>query len=608
MMKGNETVKLAQQELDRYIFEMTGEKADIELISGESGKDIFHERCEYKVKNGKGIIEANCPRALLLGVYDFLRKCGCRFLRPGRKGEVIPKILLKDINVNGIFEPLNRHRGITIEGAVSLENVLDIIEWAPKVGFNSYFTQFMNSYEFFRRWYEHDSNPFLTKEPLSLETAKEYLKKIVSKIKERSMIYHSVGHGWTSAALGIESKGWEQREDELSQEKKDMLAMINGKREFFKGKPLNTNLCLSNPNVRKLLADKVVEYAENHPETDVLHFWLADDINNVCECEECSKMTFSDWYVKILNEIDYGLTLKNLKTKICFLVYFDLYWAPEKERIQNEDRFILMFAPIFRSYEQSFVSGEGKETKRLEYNKNHMVYPHETAVYLQFLKDWEKIFKGDSFDFDYHMMWDINRDLSGKTVSKVLFSDIRSLSAIGLKGFMSCQIQRAFYPNGFMFYMLGRVLSDDKITYEEIEKEYYGAAFGNETDFAVNLFSELNRYLPFGYFSRSHEIKANLTELQELKDKLEKALAYFPEDEDEVISESLNILRFLTENVLRTVKVMIAKAEKEDEKIICVLDQERKDYFNLSEKRFSTYADGYYVNLIINSIINNLMI
>ena len=68
------------------------------------------------------------------------------------------------MTVSCVFEPAERHRGITIEGAVSVENVLELIDWAPKAGFNSYFTQFTTSFEFFSRWYEHIGNPLLPPE------------------------------------------------------------------------------------------------------------------------------------------------------------------------------------------------------------------------------------------------------------------------------------------------------------------------------------------------------------------------------------------------------------------------------------------------------------
>lgn len=50
-----------------------------------------------------------------------------------------------------------RHRGVCIEGADSLENILDFIDWLPKMGYNSFFLQFKLPYTFMARWYHHET-------------------------------------------------------------------------------------------------------------------------------------------------------------------------------------------------------------------------------------------------------------------------------------------------------------------------------------------------------------------------------------------------------------------------------------------------------------------
>lgn len=604
MRREKETLLFAKQELDRYVRLITGQDHEIELKIEGDDADFFKEVCKFEVRGGKGVISANRPRALLLGVYAFLRACGCRFLRPGKKGEVIPAIKRERLSASGEFVPVNRHRGIAIEGAVSVENVLELIDWAPKVGFNSYFTQFMNSYEFFERWYRHKGNDFIEKEPIDEELADKYIGYIVAEIKKRSMIYHAVGHGWTTAALGIDCNGWAETDLKLSEDKQELLAMINDKREFYEGKPLNTNLCYSNPLVRSLMADAVVRYVENHPETDVVHFWLGDGFNNVCECEKCAEKSFSDWYVMILNEIDRKLTEKGLQTKICFLIYYDLYWAPEVERIANEDRFIMMFAPIFRAYDQAFAEKDAQEKAEIAYVKNKIEYPHETAPYLTFLKGWQKVFKGDSFDFDYHLMWDINRDLGGEILSRVLYSDIRSLTKMGVNGFISCQLQRAFYPNGFAFYLMGRVLFDAEISYEQIRNEYYFAAFGKYAEMAKEIYSGIEKNVAFSYLCDTKKNEPNLTQLKTAQAELKERLAAFPVSaENEVQDESLAILQFVMENTLRLLDVLILKLEGGEGEALEKAERDRKDFFNKWEIRFQPYADGFYVNMIMDAVV-----
>lgn len=596
------TVELCERELAAYMSRMTGKTGKIALVA-EGSDDLFAEHYVIAVKEGSGEIRANRPRALLLGVYDFLRRCGCRFVRPGRNGEVIPSKDLSEITVFADVTPKNRHRGITIEGAVSVENVLDLIEWAPKVGFNSYFIQFRTAFEFFNRWYSHENNATLAPESFTQADSERFVARIVGAIKERDMIYHAVGHGWTASCVGIDSNGWKGVKDELTDEQREMLAEVDGTRKFFHDIPLNTHLCYSNRTVRERMAEKVVSYAEEHPEIDVLHFWLADDSNNVCECDACGKKRLSDWYVMMLNDIDRRMSAIGLKTKICFLVYLDLYWPPETERIENQDRFIMMFAPIFRSYERPYDCSESGQN--LEYVKNHVAYPHTTSAYVRFLRQWKTLFSGDSFDFDYHLMWDINRDFGGEILADVLYRDIRSLSELDLNGFMSCQIQRAFYPNGLAFYVMGRALEDGEASYEALRSEYYTAAFGKNAAFASRFYEEIEKDMLFSYMKEEASGTEALPGIVKAQTFIRETLAAFPEfAEDETRAESLALLRFVAENILRLARVLELKITGAADAEIAAANEERKDFFNRNELRFQPYADGFYVNMIVDGIVS----
>lgn len=208
----------------------------------------------------------------------------------------------------------------------------DIIDWLPKVGFNSYFIQFREAYTFFDRWYSHINNPLKGKEHFSVDMARNFVQRLVKEIKKRGLLYHAVGHGWTCEPFGVPGLGWDIYNGTIPASYVRYTAEINGKRGLWGGIPLNTNLCYSNPEVREIITDSIVKYLEEHPEVDVLHFWLADGSNNQCECEECRKALPSDFYVMMLNELDKKLTLKGIDTKVVFLLYVDLLWTPEREK------------------------------------------------------------------------------------------------------------------------------------------------------------------------------------------------------------------------------------------------------------------------------------
>jgi hypothetical protein len=171
----------------------------------------------------------------------------------------------------------------------------------------------------------------------------------------------------------------------------------------------------------------IAGYLEKHKEVDLLHFWLADGLNNHCECENCVKITPSDIYVKMLNELDQLLSEKDINTKIVFLIYFELLWPPQTEKIQNEDRFILMFAPITRTYSQPFVT-KGKIGVLPPFTRNKITLAKSVEENLSFLFAWGKQFKGDSFDFDYHLYFDHYNDPAYYSISEILHTDIKNLS------------------------------------------------------------------------------------------------------------------------------------------------------------------------------------
>lgn len=98
----------------------------------------------------------------------------------------------------------------------------------------------------------------------------------------------------------------------------------------------------------------MADYALNHRDISILHIWLADNYNNICECSACRARSQTDWYVMLLNEIDERLTALGLDTRLAFLIYFELLWPPVTQHLKNPDRFILMFAPITRTYTRPY--------------------------------------------------------------------------------------------------------------------------------------------------------------------------------------------------------------------------------------------------------------
>lgn len=441
----------------------------------------FDDEITIDVKNGSGLVAGVNPRSVLLAAYRFLYEAGCRWVRPGSEGEYVPKVDILKTHCKLQEAPSYRHRAITIEGAVSVENVVDMIDWAPKVGFSGYFIQFREGYTFFDRWYSHRNNPTKAPEEFSVGKAREHTRRIEEEVHRRGMLYHAIGHGWTCEALGIPGLGWDPVKKDWPPEITGYLAEVNGVRAMWYDVPINTSLCFSNPVVRELVVTCIADYIAAHPNIDLLHFWLDDGFNNKCECENCQKQLPSDFYIQMLNELDELLARRGLKTKIVFLAYADLLWAPQVERIKNPERFVLMFAPISRSYREPLVAKDPALAPP-PYVRNRLKLPSNPDENLAFLRQWQAIFPGDSFIFEYYFMnpGTYVCDPDGVYMARLVSQDVRNLKHLGLNGLVSCQMQRVFFPTGLGMTALGRALWDDQLDFDALTVDYFASAFGED--------------------------------------------------------------------------------------------------------------------------------
>lgn len=454
---------------------------------------LLDDAISINVTQNTGYITGTNERAVLIAVYRYLRELGCAFLRPGDNGEIIPKKDISDSKVNVFEAPSYRHRAICIEGSVSYDDVHNLIEWLPKVGMNGFYNQFRIPHTFYHRWYSHRHNEEnYAVYDLTADDSEGLMNESVIDIKKRGLLYHAIGHGWTCEPFGIKALGWANCDDNIDDKTKSYFAFVNGKRDLWGGVPMNTNLCYSSEEVQEIMSDSIVKYSSEHPEIDYLHVWLADGTNNHCECENCQKHRPSDLYVRLLNRIDEKLIKEGLDTKIVFLIYVDLLWEPIEEKLNNPDRFVLMFAPITRTYSASMAESAEFTGDLSDYSRNKNKMPESVAENIIRLKNWQKGFTGDSFDFDYHYMWDHHKDIGNYHIAKVLFDDMKNLDKIGLNGMVSCQCIRAFFPHGLGMNAMATALWDKAADFEKTTDNYFDLAFGEDGYLVKNYMKELS--------------------------------------------------------------------------------------------------------------------
>ena len=545
-----DVIGFAREELKKYL-EIIGVDADISLLLFDDAgiqdtaiKDKkYDDAIEISVKEERGYIAGSNERSVLIGVYRLLNEWGIKWIRPGENGTYIPKEC-SPVDIELHEAASRRHRTVCIEGAVSIENVLDMIDWLPKMGFNGYYIQFNDAFIFFDRWYSHRGHPtragelFTDGKPFSYEKALEYVKIMIKEIKRRGLILQRMGHGWTCDPFGITNHGWDSVDPAtIPDSYREICALVNGKRDVWLNKPLATQLCYSSPYVKEKMVGGVIKYIEENPETDIIHFWLGDYYNNTCECPNCTKPEYSyaDYYLAMVNELTKEMKQRGIDKKIVFTIGYNKAYPPKVERIIHTENTILMFAPISRTFAQSYPT-EFKLKNAPEYTLNAFDLPRSVDENLAYLYEWEKCYDGDTVDFDYHLMWDHVLDAGGEGIAKVLHQDIKNFSGLGINGLISCQLQRNTFPTSIAMTTMARTLWKTDTDFDTVRRELYSASFGEgNADLLCEYFSTLSRGFDIGAIRSQVEVDAD-----KFKKNIQTALSAM-DDIGEVIEKNKNV-------------------------------------------------------------------
>jgi len=474
-------LELAARELERAFSLLNAPDIELTLSADNSESDGFAVDVNFPA--GFGAIKGSNPRSVLFGCYAFLKKLGFAYLRPGRDGEVIPDPPEKWEYIRFYEQADTPCRGCCAEGAYSRENLLDFIDWMPKVKLNTLFLETHNFLSF-ERWYSHSGNPLLNAEKFDRDDVRRAEDDARAELAKRGLMFQCKGHGALEESWADDPEGLKRH-----------YALINGKRSQWHGRDVYTQLCYSNPEVRERFKRRIVEWAEENPDADVLHVWLSDHHHNHCECEKCIVQRPSDWYVTMLNEADKALRAAGFRGKIAFVVYYETLWPPVKAKFDHPENFILYFCPVSRTYTTSLFS-ESPSGKVPEFLRNISPFPVSGADNLSFIEAWKKVFPGACFVFDYHYMWDVHKERSSRALARIIHADAVSLGKNGFTGLVNCMNLRAFFPNALGMNAMACGLWDNSSVFETVEEEYFRQAYGKNYLPAMEYFREVEKFFP----------------------------------------------------------------------------------------------------------------
>ena len=452
-----------------------------------------------------GILAGSNPRSVLFAVYRYLRLNGCRWLYPGIDGEHIPMQNIQPQQYHKLAD--HRFRGHCNEGAESQTCMLETIDFFAKQELNVYMMEFDIPYVYYGYYYDHQFNlSNRPKESVSYDQVLQWKRQCEAEISKRGLQFHDMGHGWTAEPFGLDStEGWKRQEQKLTDEQVEALALTKGARQLWGGVALNTNVCMSNPKVRTTMATYIADYAEAATNVDYLHVWLADGSRNHCECEECKKLRPSDYYLMIMNELDEILTERGLSTRVVFICYVDTLFAPEKVTINNPQRFSLLYAPIHRSYCSS-VDPEAPVPEAQPYVRNAWTNPPDAMAHLALLRQWQKMWSGPIFSYEYHFWRHQYRDPSNLYIARRIYEDIKGLKYMGLDGYVEDGSQRSFFPNGLAMYVYAETLMDVNADFDEIVADYFTHCYGADWQKALAYYTRTRDVFDYNYMAGERSV------------------------------------------------------------------------------------------------------
>ena len=515
-MRDDHVLDFAAEELKKYLWMMMPECGNTPITVDPDAKDGFRlglledfglpneapdpvrdDVVHVDTDECGGILAGSNVRSVLFAVYRFLRLNGCRWLFPGVDGEHIPRKAIEPQKYHKLAD--HWYRGHTTEGSPSIEQVLDYIDFHAKQEENFYAPLGIHGYH--NSYYNHMLNEAnRDPEPISYSQGEQWKGLCLAEIYKRGLLTCDGEHDHVPLSNGLLPEDlYEYLEGRKfpTEEQRSRMAMLNGVRDLRKnrfrkvandfGSPQFTNLCYSQPIVRKNLVKVFADFAEANRHIDNLHINFADAHHNHCECPDCYDIRPSDFLVMIANELDAELTRRGLDTKLVFYTYVDLMFAPQREKFNNPDRFIIQFTPITRSYTAS-LREDSIIPPTKPYAKNEWETPKTMEECVSYLLDWRKQFNGPCYTYEYHFWQAQFRDPGLSYISRRIYEDVRAQKFIDSKGILEDGSNKSYFPHGFHDHIYAETLVNRDCDYEAEKADYMQHMYGED-------WKQVNAYL-----------------------------------------------------------------------------------------------------------------
>lgn len=224
-----------------------------------------------------------------------------------------------------------------------------------------------------------------------------------------------------------------------------MLSLVDGQRQ-------GPGLCLSNPEVRRLVGDYALTYAELTSETNTVSVEPADG-SSWCQCSECLKLgTPSDRLVLLANEVGERLQKDYPQKRVAFLSY-NFHGPPPSYNRLKYDQVVTVAGGFFRG--SSTLNGN--------------------------LLGWSAKGAGSLGVYEYLQVFQWGENLPAEEAvwsSNYFRHKIDKYQSLGVDLYVA-EANYAWGGNGFGYYFLGRKLWNPlEADYDAEREDFFKRSFG----------------------------------------------------------------------------------------------------------------------------------
>jgi hypothetical protein len=463
------SARFAAQEISKYVKQMSG--VDMPVHGGlvKTGRFIWVARdakvsgISIRADEDQNIyVTGGSDVDVLHAAYRLLDQQGCRFLAPQfdhyrGAAEIIPhkKTIKLTLDEPIISQPNLAYRKLYIEEGISHDeqNLKQLIEWMPKLGYNVLVCPMDYGNRGRVKWdnWREALSPQLQKRGITIEVG---------------------GHGYENF-LNADMEGgklFEQHPEWFGQDEK-------GARRKLKSQVF----CTSNAQAVAYLTKNLLDYVAKRPEIQIFDFWPPDGAR-WCECGPCKALGDPpERQAKLLSYASREVAKVRPDLKLEAIAYSRLIEPPKTEKI---DKSVLIdFCPIGQNFEFTLDDPAGHGMRE------DGVTPRANKQYFDALQDWRKRFDGPISIYTYYRRyaWDSLPVMSPWHMSR----EMKWYASIPTQGISTYSEPGDWFTYELNHYVLPALAWDPDQDANALVKKFLDARYGDHAPLAMKAYQTL---------------------------------------------------------------------------------------------------------------------